>query len=82
MTETHRFPWKVGLCGSVLLLLALLTVSIRASVVAEGHVLMRLEHRRAALQRRERDLQLDLQRQWNELGRQDTSAARSGGSRS
>ena len=82
MTEPGRFPWKVALCGSGLLLLALLTVSIRASVVAEGQALMRLEHRRSALQRRERDLQLELQRQWNELGRQATAVTRTGGSRS
>ena len=76
MTEPSRFPWKVAATGGALLLLALLTVSLRASVVAEGHELMRLEHRRAALQRRARDLQLDLQRQWQELGAQDAAAQR------
>jgi hypothetical protein len=79
MSEPSRFPWRVALVGGGLLLLALLTVSIRASVVAEGQQLMRLEHRRGALERRARDLQLDLQRQWQELGRQDAAAGNKGG---
>ncbi len=82
MTEPGRFPWKPALCGSVLLLLALCTVSIRASVVTRGHELLRLEHRRAALLRRELDLKLDLQHIWHDLGREELAPPASGRSHS
>jgi hypothetical protein len=87
MSAPQRFPWKLATTGGGLLLLALLTVSIRTGAVAEGRALMRLEHRRAALERRARDLQLDLQRRWQELGQeerggQDDAARARGGSRS
>jgi hypothetical protein len=82
MNEADAFPWKPALTGAALLALALLTVSIRAGVVAEGHALLRLEHHRAALKRHERALQIRLQEQWQQIGRQDLAAGRSGGSRS
>jgi len=82
MNESARFPWKPAITGAALLTLGLLTVSIRADVAAEGNALLRLEHHRAALHRRERDLQIRLQQQWQDIGRQDMTVQRKGGSRS
>ena len=82
MNEVPRFPWKPAITGAALLALALLTVTIRASVVAEGHSLLQLEHRRAALHRRERDLQIELQQRWQDVGRTEQASHPKGGSRS
>ncbi len=82
MNEPDRFPWKPALTGASLMVLGLLTVSIRADVATEGNALLRLEHQRSSLHRRERDLQIRLQREWQEIGRDDPVARKKGGSRS
>ncbi|HTE06100.1 MAG TPA: hypothetical protein VK824_07890 [Planctomycetota bacterium] len=82
MNDPLRFPWKPAAVGAALLALALLTVTIRAGVIAEGHSLLQLEHRRGALHRRERDLQIQLQQRWQDIGRKDPASQPKGGSRS
>jgi hypothetical protein len=82
MNEPTRFPWKPAITGGALLALALLTVTIRAGVIADGHSLLQLEHRREALLRRERDLRIQLQQRWEDIGRQNAPVHAKGGSRS
>ena len=70
--ETGRFPWKPALSGAALLMLALLTVSIRAQAIAEGRALLDAELRRSSLHRHERDLHLRIEQSWQQLGQQDS----------
>jgi len=74
MIEPGAFPWRPALAAIALLTLALLTVTLRAGVVAEGRDLMRREHVRLSLRRQSRDLQLSLQQTASDLGSADRAA--------
>ncbi len=75
MSDRGTFPWRPALVASALLVLALLTVHLRAEVVREGQNLMRREHVRLSLRRHARDLQLRLQESAQELGRAERASA-------
>ena len=70
--DSAGFPWKAALSGAGLLLLALLTVSIRAQAIAEGRALLDAELHRASLHRHERDLHLRIEQRWHQLGQEDS----------
>ncbi len=74
MSEPGSFPWRPALAACALLSLSLLTVTLRAGVIAEGRELMRREHARLSLRRQSRDLQLSLQQTASELGSADRAA--------
>ncbi len=67
LAQSSSFPWRHALLGTTLLFLALLTVSARGDVVAEGRQVMLLQLRRASLERRVGELQMRLETQWHAL---------------
>jgi len=68
MNERGGFPWPLAVAGAGLMLVSMLTVSIRASVVAEGAELRQMVLRRASVERQLGSLELRFQALCRELG--------------
>jgi hypothetical protein len=78
MNERGGFPWLLAAAGAGLMLVAMLTVSIRSTVVSEGAMLQQSVQQRASLERRVRALELRYQAMCRELGAQVRRVSRDG----
>lgn len=78
MNDRGGFPWLLAAVGAGLMLVSMLTVSIRAAVVAEGAELHQIVLQRASLDRRVRALELRYQALCRELGAEARRASRDG----
>ena len=78
MNERGGFPWPLAVAGAGLMLVSMLTVSIRAAVVAEGWQLQHMVVQRASIGRQARALELRLQSLCRELGTEARRTSREG----
>jgi hypothetical protein len=78
MNERGGFPWPLAVAGAGLMLVSMLTVSIRASVVAEGAELRQMVLRRASVERQLSALELRFQALCRELGTEARRLSRDG----
>lgn len=78
MNARGGFPWPLAAAGVGLMLVSMLTVSIRSALVAEGLELQTMVIRRASLRRQARALELQLQALRRDLGAEARRTLRDG----